>query len=205
MSAAPRPMISPFHDTARRLAERGISVMPCGPGTKFPGRYSAADGWSTAYNWQKYCDRLPTGFELDIWERWPDAGVCIALGKSSAPAGLQLVAVDIDTEEPDEVAAIRAVLPGSPVRKRGAKGETEFYLAPVDVPNRPYNNTLEPGAKRRMLDLLCHGRQTVSVGTIHPGTGEPYRWTTVDTLENFDVADRFASAIPIRRHRRTAS
>jgi len=189
MSAAPRPMISPFHDTARRLAERGISVMPCGPGTKFPGRYSAADGWSTAYNWQKYCDRLPTGFELDIWERWPDAGVCIALGKSSAPAGLQLVAVDIDTEEPAEVAAILSALPGSPVRKRGAKGETHFYLAPATVPNRPYNNTLEPGVKRRMLDLLCHGRQTVSVGTIHPGTGEPYRWTTVDTLENFDVAD----------------
>jgi len=189
MSAAPRPMISPFHDTARRLAERGISVMPCGPGTKFPGRYSAADGWSTAYNWQKYCDRLPTGFELDIWERWPDAGVCIALGKSSAPNGLQLVAVDIDTEEPAEVAAILSALPGSPVRKRGAKGETHFYLAPATVPNRPYNNTLEPGVKRRMLDLLCHGRQTVSVGTIHPGTGEPYRWTTVDTLENFDVAD----------------
>jgi len=189
MSAAPRPMISPFHDTARRLAERGISVMPCGPGTKFPGRYSDAAGWSAAYDWQKYCDKRPTHWETDIWERWPDAGICLALGRSSAPNGLQLVAIDIDTEEPDEVSAILSALPGSPVRKRGAKGETHFYLAPIDVPNRPYNNTLEPGVKRRMLDLLCHGRQTVLPPTIHPGTGSPYRWTTLDTLENFDVAD----------------
>ena len=99
------------------------------------------------------------------------------------------MAIDIDTEEPDEVAAIRSCLPGSPVRKRGAKGETEFYLASVDVPNRPYNNTLTEGVKRRMLDLLGHGRQTVLPPTIHPSTGQPYRWTSLDTLENFDVED----------------
>ncbi|THD38320.1 MAG: hypothetical protein E7773_00775 [Sphingomonas sp.] len=200
-------MTSPFASTAANYRERGLAILPCGPGTKFPGRYAAANGWSTQYDWQKYCDRLPTDFELDIWEKWPNAGVCLALGRSSAPAGLQLVAVDIDTEEPAEVAAIRAVLPGSPVRKRGAKGETEFYLAPVSVPNRPYNDA----AKRRMLDLLGHGRQTVLPPSIHPdcphcgskgavsgadmacndcgAIGNPYAWTTLDTLDNFDVAD----------------
>lgn len=181
-------MSSPFADTANTYREQGLAVMPCGPGTKFPGRYATAEGWHTAYDWQKYCDRLPSSFEMTIWDRWPDAGVCLALGRSSVPPslkGLQLVAVDIDTDDPAEVAAIRAALPGSPVRKRGAKGETEFYLAPVEVPNRPYNNA----AKVRMLDLLGHGRQTVLPPTIHPGTGEPYRWTTLDTLEHFDVAD----------------
>jgi hypothetical protein len=200
-------MTSPFAATADRYRERGLSVIPCGPGTKFPGAFSAAQGWRTAFDWQKYCDRLPTPFETSIWDRWPDAGVCLALGRSSAPAGMQLVAADIDTEEAAEVAAIRAVLPGSPVRKRGAKGETEFYLAPIEVPNRPYND----GQKRRMLDLLCHGRQTVLPPTIHPdcqqcgaratvagadaacgecgGVGQAYRWTSLDTLENFDIAD----------------
>jgi hypothetical protein len=176
--------LSPFATIAANYRERGLAIMPCGPGTKFPGRHSP-DGWHVAFDWQKYCDRLPTSFELDIWERWPDAGVCLALGRSSAPAGFQLIAADIDTEEPDQVAAIRAVLPGSPVRKRGAKGETEFYLAPDSVPNRPYNDA----SKRRMLDLLGHGRQTVLPPTIHPDTGAAYHWTTLDTLDNFEVAD----------------
>lgn len=181
-------MTSPFANTGATYLERGLAIMPCGPGTKFPGRFTT-DGWHVAYDWQKYCDRLPTRFETSCWDQWPDAGICLALGTSSAPAGLQLVAADIDTEEAAEVAAIRSVLPGSPVRKRGAKGETEFYLAPIEVPNRPYNNTLIEGTKRRMLDLLGHGRQTVLPPTMHPDTGTPYRWTTLDTLENFDVAD----------------
>lgn len=215
MSARPAPKAnkSPFSLAADRYLEQGLSVMPCGPGTKFPGIYSAADGWRTAWDWQKYCDRKPTHFETSIWEKWPDAGICLALGASSVPgnlADLQLVAIDIDTEEPAEVAAIRSALPGSPVRKRGAKGETEFYLAPKSVPNRPYNNTIG-GGKRRMLDLLGHGRQTVMPPSIHPdcphcgargkvagadmscgecgATGQAYRWTTLDTLETFDVAD----------------
>ncbi len=178
-------MTSPFANFAAGYREQGLAVLPCGPGTKFPGRYSTADGWFPEYNWQKYCDRLPSHFEADIWDRWPDGGICLALGRSSAPAGMQLIAMDIDTEEAIEVAAIRAVLPGSPVRKRGAKGETEFYLAPASVPNRPYNDR----HKRRMLDLLGHGRQTVLPPTIHPDTNAAYHWTTLDTLETFDIRD----------------
>lgn len=176
---------SPYSDSASTYREQGLSVIPCGPGTKFPGRYTAADGWWKAHDWQKYCDRLPTGFEMEIWERWPDAGICLVLGASSAPAGKILVAVDIDTVEPDEVAAIRSVIPGSPVAKAGAKGETQFYLANPCVLNAAFND----GNKRRMLDLLAHGRQTVMPPTIHPDTGQPYRWLTPDTLEFFSVAD----------------
>lgn len=185
-------MTSPYADTGAIYRERDLSVMPCAPGMKVPGAYADATGWRTAYDWQKYCDRLPSVWETSIWDRWPDAGICLALGKASGASGLQLVAVDIDTEEPAEVAAIRAVLPGSPVRKRGAKGETEFYLAAIEVPNRAFNAIDDPGnpsAKRRMLDLLGHGRQTVLPPTIHPDTVKPYVWTSLDTLENFDVAD----------------
>lgn len=178
-------MSSPFSNSASTYREQGLSVMPCGPGTKFPGRFTPADGWFKESTWQKYCERLPTGFEMELWERWPDAGICLALGAASAPAGKILVAMDIDTDEPAEVAAIRSVLPGSPVAKRGAKGETQFYLANPCVQNRPFND----GNKRRMLDLLAHGRQTVMPPTVHPDTGAPYQWLTPDTLESFDVAD----------------
>jgi hypothetical protein len=37
------------------------------------------------------------------------------------------VAVDIDTDDPDMVAAIMKVLPQSPVAKRGKRGRTLFY------------------------------------------------------------------------------
>lgn len=178
-------MSSPFSDSASGYREHGLSVMPCGPGTKFPGRYTAADGWWKAHDWQKYCDRLPTGFEMEIWERWPDAGICLALGASSAPRGKILVAVDIDTDVPEEAAAIRSVLPGSPVAKRGAKGETQFYLANPCVENRAFND----GNKRRMLDLLAHGRQTVMPPTIHPDTGNAYVWITPDTFDDVAIAD----------------
>jgi hypothetical protein len=178
-------MSSPFADSASTYREQGLSVMPCGPGTKFPGRFTSADGWWKAHDWQKYCDRLPTAFEMEIWERWPDAGICLALGSASAPPGKILVAVDIDTDVPAEVVAIRSALPGSPVAKRGAKGETQFYLANPCVENTAFNDA----DKRRMLDLLAHGRQTVMPPSIHPDTRQPYRWVTPDALDHFPVAD----------------
>jgi hypothetical protein len=128
-------MPSIYHDHADAYREQGLAVIPCVPGDKFPGKFAGGKWWAEN-KWQRYCDRLPTDFEVQIWDRWPDAGICLALGASSAPAGKILVAIDIDTDVPDEVAAIRSVLPGSPVAKRGAKGETQFYLANPCVLNR---------------------------------------------------------------------
>jgi hypothetical protein len=215
-------MTSAYSNDAALYLENGLSVIPCGPGTKFPGRYTAAEGWMAAYDWQKYCTRLPTGFETSLWDRWPGAGICLALGEASGANGLHLVAMDIDTDVPEEVAAIRSVLPGSPCAKRGAKGETQFYLASAAVVSRPFND----GHRRRILDLLASGRQTVMSPTMHPdcqscggkGTvladaacnacgadGQAYRWITPDTLADFavadlpvlpdDIADRLAEAL----------
>jgi hypothetical protein len=198
---------SPYSAQAANYRENGLSVIPCADKAKFPGTYTSAYGWRPASGWQKYCDDLPSDFEMSIWDKWPDAGICLALGPASAPPGMQLVAVDIDTDEPIEVAAIKSALPGSPVSKRGAKGETQFYLASMAVENKPFNNA----NKRRLLDLLCNGRQTVMPPSQHPdcpacGTkstvgadnhcGEcgaegygAYRWLTIDTLEGYAVAD----------------
>lgn len=177
--------MSAYSDHAASYLENGLSVMPCAPGTKFPGTYSSADGWRAAYDWQKYAQRRPTDYETRIWDRWPDAGICLALGAASGHGDLHLVAIDIDTDEPAEVAAIRAAVPGSPCVKRGAKGETQFYLAPASVKSQPYNDA----NKRRMLDLLCAGRQTVMPPTVHPDTGAPYHWLSPDTLDDFAVKD----------------
>lgn len=176
--------MSPFALAGERLRDNGISVLPIMPGAKAPGTVTNGQ-WRLEHGWSRFCDRLPTETEMAFWSRWPDAGIGVALGPASAPAGMQLVAVDVDTDDPLIQAAIFSVIPPSPVRKRGRTGQTCFYLASIEVKKAKYDDA----EKRRLLDLLTHGRQTVLPPTIHPSSGQPYHWITPDTLENFDVAD----------------
>ena len=46
------------------------------------------------------------------------------------PASGDLIGVDIDTEDPQIVAALLTVLPPTEVKKAGARGETRFYHGP---------------------------------------------------------------------------
>jgi hypothetical protein len=176
--------MSAFATAGSRLRENGISVLPIMPNAKAPGTMTAGQ-WRLEHGWSRFCDRLPTGFEMGVWEKWPDAGVGVALGPASAPPGMQLVAVDVDTDQPDIVAAILSVIPPSPVQKKGRTGHTRFYLAPVSLAKAKFDDA----DGKRLLDLLTHGRQSVLPPTIHPQSGQPYFWTTPDTLEDYDVAD----------------
>lgn len=182
MSDAPSTP-SAFAQAGPRYRENGVSVLPIIPGGKAPGAMSGKT-WRPEHSWQRFCERLPTAIEMGFWDRWPDAGVGVALGRASAAPGYQLVAVDLDTDDAAVTAAVYAAIPRSPVQKRGRKGHTGFYRASVAVENRPYNGA----DKQRLLDLLCHGRQTVCPPTVHPNGGT-YHWITDDTLEDFDVAD----------------
>jgi Bifunctional DNA primase/polymerase, N-terminal len=105
---------SPFAETGARLIDNGYSAIPIAPGSKRPGQYDMK-AWRNASQWQRYCDRLPTSIEMELWNDWPDAGVCVPLSQ-------QLKAIDIDTDNPDLIAAVLAVLPDSEVKKRGKKG-----------------------------------------------------------------------------------
>jgi len=178
-------MTSPFAIAGPRLRENGISALPIRPDGKMPAVFAGGQ-WRLERDWQRFCARLPTKFEMQIWEKWPSANVGVALGPASGGGGdWQLVAADIDTDDRAVVSAIMSVLPPSPVRKRGRKGECLFYRAPQAVVSRSYSDA----QKCRLLDLLAKGRQTVLPPSIHPDTGEPYVWLTPDTLESFDVAD----------------
>lgn len=177
-SGNPAASLSPFAFAAPRLRENGLSVLPIAPNGKLPGCYGRGD-WRAESKWQRFCERLPTQLEMDLWSLWPDAGVAVPLGPASAPPGLQLVAVDLDTDDPDVSVALAPVVPPSPVRKRGLKGETGFYLASAAVKSRAY---------RGLLDLLANGRQTVVPPSVHPH-GIAYTWLTLDTLESVAVAD----------------
>src|SRR5688572_30307481 len=113
-------MTSPFAIAGATLVANGYSAVPCAPGTKVPGQYRNKQ-WRFKYDWPHYCDRLPTHYEVPLWEKWPDAGVGLACGFGG------LVAVDLDTDDAEIQAAILRELPEPTVAKRGSKGWTAFF------------------------------------------------------------------------------
>ena len=179
-----------------KLVDMGYSAIPCMPGSKRPGTYSRGH-WYGDLDWTRFCERLPTELETEAWSKYPDGGVCIALGKASGG----LVAIDVDTDRHEVIEAIKGAIPDeSPIQKMGRKGFTAFYRARPAVVSCAFNINGE-----RALDLLAHGKQTVIPPTIHPDSGRPYVWLTESTLEHIstdrlpmlpdDIAARLGEAL----------
>jgi hypothetical protein len=162
---------SPYTRVGPRLIDLGYSAIPIVPGEKRPGAFMRGE-WRGMKEWERYCDRLPTTFEVNAWEKWPDAGVCVALGRAS-----NLIAIDFDYGPDDLRRQLEALLPPTPVKKKGAKGYTAFYRG-SDITARKWRV-----GGQSVMEILGHGRQTVLPPTIHPD-GMPYAWLTPDTLEN---------------------
>ncbi|WP_198293024.1 bifunctional DNA primase/polymerase [Methylobacterium sp. WSM2598] len=190
-----------YGQVGARLVERGYAAIPIIPGTKRPGLPLADGSWIGMDDWQaRFRHRLPVDVEIDRWSD-SDAGVGIALGPPSGG----VVSADIDTDDPEIRAAILGVLPATTVGKAGQKGETLFYRGSAKFPSRAFNVPGPGGKPVRVLDLLGQGKQTVLPPTVHPDTGEPYRWTRLQSLDSVapddlpwiddDVAERIAEAL----------
>ncbi|RVN04096.1 bifunctional DNA primase/polymerase [Sinorhizobium meliloti] len=189
---------SPYASVGQRLVDMGYSAVPVLPGSKRPGQY-VNKTWYGENDWQRFGDRLPTKYEVPIWSKWPEAGVCVVLDDV-------VKVVDIDSDDAALIDAVMAVLPPCTVRKRGAKGFSLFYRGSADIVSRPFN-IKPPGASKpiRAVDLLAKGRQTVLPPTMHPETEQPYVWIDDDSLADMephdlaelpvDVADRIAAAL----------
>lgn len=178
--------LGPYEKVGARLVERGYAAIGIIPGTKRPGELRAGE-WVGKSKWrEEYTRRLPSRFEMQSWSA-SGAGICVVCG----PASKNLVALDIDSDNPHIRAAILAVLPHTDVRKTGAKGETLFFLG-THVKPQTEGGTLSPSwniGKERILDLIGPGRQTVLPPTIHPDTDEPYRWTGAEALEDVNPSE----------------
>ena len=167
--------VSPFAAVGARLVAAGFSPIPIVPGDKKPGRY-ANFAWQAMGGWSKFCSEAAPAFQVAMWQKWPDAGVGVALGRG-------VICVDIDGEFCLE--AIKARLPEAVVGKRGHKGESLFFRADTTkVKTRSYRIDGQTA-----VDLLAHGRQTVVPPSIHPRTGSPYTWTTALGLDEVTLAD----------------
>lgn len=151
---------SPFQEAAPELHARGFSVIPLAPNSKYP----------TIERWSEFCSRRPTDGEHARWMDWKAANVGLCLGEASG-----IMALDFDDDVNGLHAGVLAVVPDSPVKKRGAKGFTAFYR---------YSGEKSQGhgvEGKRVLDILSGGRQTVLPPSLHPSGGS-YEWITPLTL-----------------------
>jgi Bifunctional DNA primase/polymerase, N-terminal len=184
-----------YAQCAERLIERGFAAVPIMPGTKRPGHF-VCGMWIGLANWQRRFNAGPP--PESERERWAagDAGIGVVAGQASHG----LIGIDIDSEDPTIRAALTSILPPTPVRKIGARGETLFYHGP-DIEQ---SQSWDIGG-RRVVDLIGPGRQTVLPPTIHPDTGVPYRWSGSESLEDLephelptlpaDIAERITAAL----------
>ena len=168
--------MGPYEQCAESLVERGYATVPIMPGSKAPGYYCAGLRIGLI-NWQRRYlhGRQPNYMDHNLWSNG-DSGIGVVGGKASHG----MVGVDIDTDDIAIKTAIVKVLPATPVKKIGAKGETAFYYGPDITVSRSWNID-----GKRVCDLIADGRQTVLPPTIHPDTGAPYRWVG-DPLDIYD-------------------
>ncbi len=155
----------------------GYHPIPVAPDSKAPSEWRGGK-WRGMTGWQKYRNEQPKDFMVKVWSHWPDANVGIVTGTRATPQYI-VVAVDFDTDDYDILQELEASLPYSGVRKKGRRGHTSFYLAPVGT----------PGFRTPIVELLTDTRQTVIPESIHPDTGKPYIWTTAQTLLNTPAKD----------------
>mgnify|MGYP000219759400 CR=1 FL=1 len=169
---------SVFEQYAWKFIEREISVIPIAPGTKKPGQWSQEQGWRGMGDWTRFSKRLPTELELEEWSKWPEAGIGVVLGPVS-----KLTCLDKDYDLPNGGNdALQALIPWSPIAKKGEKGWTRFYLH-----NGERSCSFDVNGLR-VLDVLAEGRQTVVPPSAHP-SGCNYVWITEETLDNLLSVD----------------
>jgi hypothetical protein len=182
-----------YAECGERLIQRGFAAIPIMPNTKRPG-YLFAGIWIGLSNWQRrFNSGPPPGIERTRWGAG-DAGLGVIGGYNG------LIGVDIDTDDVAIRAALMKILPPSPVRKAGQKGETLFYYGPEITKSQSWDIN-----KRRVVDLIGPGRQTVLPPTIHPDTKQPYRWSGTSTLDDLapedlpelppDIAERITAVL----------
>jgi len=156
-----------FADHAPQLWEAGFSPIP------LRGKQPLITKWSS------YGDNLPKSeTRVDWLTRFPDANIGLALGKELVP-GWRFGAIDVDDGRFVEV--VRRLV-GHPVASKiGRKGET-FFAMFAKVPGVG-SGKLSASSGAHAVDILIAGTQTVVPPSVHPDTGQAYRWNGLSLLD----------------------
>lgn len=141
----------------------GIAVIP---------EYIKEFNWSKIYrdNWK------PDAETLLEWDLTDNAGYALVTGQPS-----NIVAIDIDEADDIETKRILNLIPTSPVRKFGSKGQTLFYRY-----NGEKNTTFQKGEgvdKRMVVEIISTGKRTTIPPSLHRYTHKNYIWLDRPLLE----------------------
>ena len=158
--AALRSRNGPFSGAARQLLSQGYSPLP------LVGKRPVEVGW------QRRAGSPMCLEEIASWAARGDYNVGIATGHRG------LIAIDIDTDDPEIRAALDALLHaaflrgGVQVGKRGQRGETQFFR---DASGLIGNRNFAGADGAMIIEILAAGRQTAVPPSVHPETAQSIR------------------------------
>lgn len=149
--------------------KKGLNVVP----DKYAGKGYALKGLNV------HADRQVSDEEAKSYSKSCEekgSNVAVMLGATSG-----IVALDLDTDSPEILDVIGALLPESPVEKRGSKGYTRFFrYTGQQTEMLKFNGNV-------ILEVLAGGKKTTLPPSRHPN-GADYVWTSDKTLLDIDVS-----------------
>lgn len=128
--------------------------------------------------WTQYGDVMPSAAMRDLWLReFPDSNIGLPFGPASG-----LCAIDIDTEDKDVEKVILDLLPASPWKRVGRKGQALIYRWQGQANFKLASN------EGMIVEFLGQGNQLVLPPSIHPDTEKPYTsnthlWEVLDEIK----------------------
>ena len=116
--------------------------------------------------WVAFQTKLPSVATANNWdEKHSGANYELICGAVS-----NVIAIDIDTDDPAIIARVEAIAGISPVKKFGTKGFTAFYRFSGE------QSTCWKKDGKVILELLAEKRLTCLPPSLHRHTGKPYIW-----------------------------
>jgi P4 family phage/plasmid primase-like protien len=165
-----------FKDFAPLYWAAGIPVMPL---KRWDSAGKGAGKAPILNEWTQYGEHMPSEAIRGLWAReYPQSNIGLPFGEASG-----LCAIDIDTEDEAQIAAILAALPPSPWKRVGRKGMGLIYR----WQGQP-NFKLRDGDNQSIVEFLGKGNQMVLPPSIHPQTEKPYvsdtnLWEVLDKIQ----------------------
>jgi len=160
-------MTTIFADNAPAYFKAGLNVIPLYEREKRP----------VLMDWSRFAEApIPPELQKEWISKYPKSNIGLALGPVSG-----VIVIDIDTDNPDHIAAIMSVLPPSPWSRKGKKGMMLAYKYSPIKTHRIKNISGET-----LVECLSARTQCVLPPSIHPDTKLPYE----ANIELYKVLDQ---------------
>ena len=135
-------------------------------------------------DWPGFCHKGPSNELVESWMDLKSTGMSLICGPSTGICG-----IDVDVNDKEIHQKISAILPPSPVAKKGRRGFTAFYRFDFSALGSSIPSSLTLEAKGSAAVDVLLAKHTVMPPSIHPVLNEPYKWYTDLTILDTDLDD----------------